>query len=211
VAIAANEAINKVRELMATLRRSDNAFLYRCLPVPFPSDWEHALSELREQVPFIRAIARQVDPTLEGRFEWKWHGGLSWPYAGWLMACEHLVGELISLRDGPRILGAEGPQLIGQDLRPWIWGAAKDFLANGHYPEAVQAAASAVFDHHLPQKLGISWPKSTKDLAAQAFKKEAPSSDWPRLRLGDYPEGSADWISQQGRSVLRNGLRGGHP
>ena len=62
--------------------------------------------------------------------------------------------------------------------------------------EAVQAAAQALFENHLPTKLGVPAARSAKDLVVQAFTTDPPTAGNARLRLADYPDSSANWISQ---------------
>ena len=70
----------------------------------------------------------------------------------------------------------------------------------------MQGAARALFDDHLPAKLGVPRAKSAKDLASAAFSTDPPEPGKPRLRLPDYPEGTPDWTSQhQGAAFLGMG------
>ena len=72
----------------------------------------------------------------------------------------------------------------------------------GHRREAVQAAAQALFDNHMPAKLGV--PPGAKDLVAMVFSTDPPTAGNPRLRLNDYSASSQNWTSQhEGHSFLR--------
>jgi hypothetical protein len=78
----------------------------------------------------------------------------SWPYRTILQTSQQLAGLLDSHEEAERILGPVGPKLAAANLHPWIWNAAVDLWDDGHLREAVQAAAVALFDSHLPAKLG---------------------------------------------------------
>jgi hypothetical protein len=111
-------------------------------------------------------------------------------------AAQQLAGLLSSLDEVEQILGPRGPKLAAANLHAWIWNAAVSLWDDGHRREAVQAAATALFDHHLPAKLGVPGPTSAKDRVSQAFQTNAPSPGRPRLRLDDYPDGTPNWTSQ---------------
>src|SRR6266568_2226589 len=113
--------------------------------------------------------------------------GHAWRYSPTLEASRQLAGLLGSAEELERILGPVGPKLAAANLHPWIWNAAVDLWDDGHRREAVQAAAQALFDNHLPAKLGVSY-QGAKDAASKAFSESAPTAGNPRLRLNDYPE-----------------------
>lgn len=52
--------------------------------------------------------------------------------------------------------------MAATQLHPWVWEVAARLWDNGHRKEAVDAAASALFDHQLPAKLGIPRGTSAK-------------------------------------------------
>jgi hypothetical protein len=68
------------------------------------------------------------------------------------------AGLLSSLGEADQILGPRGPKLSAASLHPWIWNAAVSLWDDDHRREAVQAAATALFDQHLPAKLGVPGP-----------------------------------------------------
>jgi hypothetical protein len=154
-------------------------------------------NQVHEQLPLIRQIAARADAELHAMLEEGITGGAyGWPYHRVLQASQQLAGLLDSVEEAEQILGPVGPKLAAANLHPWIWNAAVDLWDNGHWREAVQAAAQALFDNHLPAKLGVSRSRSAKDLIAQAFSTDPPAAGSPRLRLDDYIEPSPDWTSQ---------------
>ncbi len=68
--------------------------------------------------------------------------------------------------------------------------------ADGHRRAAVQAAATALFDSHVPAKLNRQRDsKGGVDLMGQAFSSRAPEPDAPRLRFTAIPDGTPGWTS----------------
>ena len=152
-------------------------------------------AQVNEQLPLIKRIAARVDPHLVPKMEPR-HGAYSWSYHSTQEASRQLAGLLSSLEDEQRILGPRGPQLAAASLHKWIWDAAVSLWDHGHRREAVQAAATALFDQYLPAKLKVQGPSSAKDRITQAFLTRPPEPGKPRLRLDDYPEPSQNWTSQ---------------
>jgi hypothetical protein len=68
-------------------------------------------------------------------------------------------------------------------LHPWVWEAANSLWTDGHYPEAVHAAARRV-NFETQNKVGRT-DISEEDLFKQAFSTDAPKHGAPRLRLRD--------------------------
>lgn len=150
-------------------------------------------NQIQEQFQLIARIAERADPEIALKIKMDSYG---WPYYRVREASQQLAGLLSSLEEAERILGPVGPKLAAASLHPWIWNAAVDLWDNGHLREAVQAAATALFDQHLPAKLGIPGPPSAKDRISQAFTPDPPQHGKPRLRLDDYPDPSPNWTSQ---------------
>ena len=157
-------------------------------------DRRAADNEILEQLPLVLRIAVRADPELAAAEAGEPGSGCR--YYRILAASRQLAGLLASIEEAEQIIGPVGPKLAATSLHPWIWNAAVDLWDDGHLREAVQAAAVALFDHHLPAKLRVPPRKSAKDLVAQAFATDPPTAGNPRLRLADYPDSSASWISQ---------------
>jgi len=145
-------------------------------------------------LPLIIRIAGRADADLATKIQ-KDDGAYGWSYYHIAEASRQLAGLLSSIDETERILGPVGPKLAAANLHSWIWNAAVDLWDDGHRREAVQAAAQALFDNHLPAKLGVSY-QGAKDAASKAFSESAPTAGNPRLRLNDYPEPSQNWTSQ---------------
>lgn len=162
---------------------------------PAESVRKHTAAQINEQLPLIKRIAARADADLVAKLEPR-HGAYSWSYNSTLEASRQLAGLLSSLEEEQRILGPRGPKLAAANLHQWVWNAAVGLWDDGHRREAVQAAATAVFDQHLPAKLGVPGPPSAKDRISQAFTTDPPAPGKPRLRLDDYPDPSPNWTSQ---------------
>ena len=106
-----------------------------------------------------------------------------WHYYQTIKAARRLAGLLSTVEETERILGPVGPKLAAANLHPWIWNAAVDLWDDGHLREAVQAAAVALFDSHLPAKLGVPAKPSAKDLVAQAFSTDPRRPETRGLEL----------------------------
>jgi hypothetical protein len=147
-----------------------------------------------EKLPLVQQIAQRADPLLAAQLVVDHKSPC--PFGSIEEAARQLAGRLDSTEEAGQILGPCGPKLSAANLHPWIWNAAVDLWDDGHRREAVQAAATALFDQHLPAKLGVPGPMSAKDRISQAFQTSAPTPGKPRLRLDDYSDGSPNWTSQ---------------
>jgi Protein of unknown function (Hypoth_ymh) len=183
-------ALGKVQDFIAVLERSEHIWNTSSNETP---EWKQTDRHLHEQLPLILQIAARVDPSLPAKLQAASYG---WPYHQCREASQELAGHLGSLEEAQRILGPTGPHLAAARLHPWIWNAAVSLWDGGHRREAVQAAAQALLDSHLPAKLGVPAARSAKDLVTQAFSTDPPAAGKPRLRLADYPDRSASWTSQ---------------
>jgi Protein of unknown function (Hypoth_ymh) len=183
-------ALKKVQSFIVVLKRGRQEWSEDGTP-PYISDYRN--NDILERLPLIVRIAARVDAELPAKLQEESDG---WPYGQTLKAARQLAGLLKATEDAQQILGPVGPKLAAANLHPWIWNAAVGLWDDGHLREAVQAAAVALFDQHLPAKLGIPPGTSAKDLVTQAFSTHPPTSANPRLRLADYPAPSRSWTSQ---------------
>jgi hypothetical protein len=79
-----------------------------------------------------------------------------------------------------------------------VWNAAVDLWSDGHYREAVQAAATALFDSHLPAKVGVPRDGAGgKVLTARFFNLDDAEPGKPRLRFPafDKTTNPKDWTN----------------
>ena len=187
-------ALGKVRTFISLLEQnhatSDKAGIYSD-PSPQHTQTDN---QIQEQFSLIRQIATRADANLVDNLK-KDSSAYGWPYYRALDAARQLAGRLSSVEEEERILGPRGPKLVAANLHPWIWNAAVDLWDDGHRREAVQAVAQALFDNHMPAKLGVP-SRGAKDLVAMASSTDEPTAGNPRLRLNDYPEKSQNWTSQ---------------
>jgi hypothetical protein len=189
-------AAKKVDEFVRLLRADESHWSdEEVVPIEPPEHWamRDRETEIQRRLGLVVQIAERVDPALLPLLRAESPG---WRWQQTLKAAQELAGHLTSLEEAEQILGPVGPRLAAARLHPWVWNVAVSLWDNGHRREAVRAAASAIFDLHLPAKLGVSRSASAKDLAAQAFATDEPASGKSRLRLPDYPKGSPDWICQ---------------
>jgi hypothetical protein len=68
-------------------------------------------------------------------------------------------------------------------LHPWVWNAAEDLWASGHWGEALEAALKVV-NAKLQDKTNRR-DVSEVDLVNRAWSRDAPKPREPRLRTGD--------------------------
>jgi len=186
-------ALSKTRTFLAIIDQSYAAWQRSSVyDRPTPQQ-RQADIQIQEQLPLITRIAVRADADLAAKMQKD--RGASWPYHSIREAAQQLAGLLGSIDEVQQILGPVGPKLAAASLHPWIWNAAVDLWENGHRREAVQAAAQALFDNHMPAKLGVP-SRGAKDLVASAFSTDLPAAGNPRLRLTDYPASSQNWTSQ---------------
>jgi hypothetical protein len=154
--------------------------------------FKSAETEINKQIATVERIAAEFDDGLATRIRTK--SSYGWEHYGKVDACEELLGRLTSLEEDETIFGTKGPQLSASLMHPWVWGVAASLWDDGYRREAVQAAATAIFDAHLSAKLGV--PKGTQPRElANAFSTDPPTATQPRLRLLAYPPGDKDWSS----------------
>jgi hypothetical protein len=189
-------ALAKIRAFIALLEQHHAAWEQTSAYDSFSSpQLKEADNQIQEQLPLIVRIAGRADADLAAKMK-KDGGAYGWSYYRIREASRQLAGLLSSIDETERILGPVGPKLAAANLHPWIWNAAVSLWDGGHRREAIQAAAQALLEQHLPAKLGIPPAKSAKDTVAQAFSTDPPAAGRPRLRLTDYPDGSPSWTSQ---------------
>jgi hypothetical protein len=153
-----------------------------------------ALTEMRRRLGIVEVIGRALEDessvdSIKGGLDSGW--GLDVTQA----ACEVLIGRLENQEIIDGIQGPSGPKLAASQLHPWVWHAAVDLWDDGHFSNAVVAASSAIFDGHLPAKVGIRTAKGARDLVTKAFSPNAPTPTEPRLRFPDLTEGTAEWTN----------------
>ena len=96
-------------------------------------------------------------------------------------------------------LGPSGPSLAAAELHPWVWEEAAPRWDAGFYRDAVQAAATRIFDVELPKKLGVQPSKDPAGLFA-AFAPDKTSGTV--LRFPDLDPTDASWASVHRGTML---------
>jgi hypothetical protein len=107
-------------------------------------------------------------------------------------AIEELLGKLRGAARRSVVMGQTGPQLAAAEMHPWVWDEAAPRLTAGFYRDAVQAAATRIFDTELPRKLQTHPVTQPANLFA-AFATDRPGG--PALRFVDLDPGGIDWAS----------------
>jgi hypothetical protein len=104
-------------------------------------------------------------------------------------------------------LGDSAPRLSAASLHPWVWSAAKALWRDGHFREAVTAAAKKV-NRETQDKVGRRDATETA-LFQSVFSKDEPRPGQPRLRLM-IDDGSDTFRSlQRGAAAFAEGCYAG--
>lgn len=156
------------------------------------SDYQRWIKQkVVELQPLMEEIASRIDPVFEsGQFAE--HESDGWDRAEG--AARRLRGRLAFADEMSEILGPVGPVLKAERLHPWVWNAAVNLWDNGHYKEAVLAAANAV-EQQTQLKLGST--ATGYKLYAQAFVAGNGTSS-PRLRFNALEPDTDGWSSAHG-------------
>lgn len=151
-----------------------------------------AETEINKQIATVERIAAEFEVGLAHRIRLKSNYG--WEHYDKVDACEELLARLNSLEEDEAIFGIKGPLLSAVLMHPWVWGVASSLWSDGYRREAVQAAATAIFDSHLPSKLGVAKGTQPRDLL-NAFSTDPPTATQPRFRLPGQLPGDKNWTS----------------
>ena len=108
---------------------------------------------------------------------WALRGG-----GGSRQAIGELAGTIQNRNRAMQILDPPGPAVAAKQLHPWVWSEAEPPWRHGLYRDAVQAAATRIFDVELPGKLGISPTKDPADLFS-AFNTDLNKKPEAHARL----------------------------
>ena len=155
--------------------------------------WEELNARITEGLPLVEKIAWAIDERLAGLLRVP---DPVWQNKNKLTACLELRGIIQTQEETAEILGPQGPQLAAAQLHPWIWLHAAQLWSDSHRRAAVQAAATALFDSHIPAKLRRQRDtRGGADLMGQAFSIKPPEPGTPRLRFIEIPEGTPEWTS----------------
>jgi uncharacterized protein Ymh len=133
------------------------------------------------RMPIIEQIADRAWP------EWPDHlpkqTGFGWEYDRLLQIAKQVLVMLTRKDELEKNLGETGPALSVATMHRDVWDASKSLWRNGHFGEAVDAAARSV-NAALQAKVERRDLSDAK-LVAECFSLEPPKPDSPRLRLMD--------------------------
>lgn len=150
---------------------------------------DNAYVQILRLQPLVEEIAVEVDPRGDpDRFKLVRRPSARSIWSGALVATQRLVGILEQAHAREAIFGPVGPALAAGGLHQWVWNAAVTLWDDGHYKEAVRAAASAV-EEQTQLKLGRG-DLLGADLYTQAFKidQSGPAPDGRKLRFAHLSE-----------------------
>jgi hypothetical protein len=131
------------------------------------------------RMPIVEQIADRTWPV------WRKHlrrrVSPSWEYEPLVQIAKQLVVMLNRRSELEQNLGEVGPALSASGMHPDVWDAAKSLWRNGHFGEAVSAAARSV-NAKLQSKVARKDASETK-LINECFSLDPPRPGVPRLRL----------------------------
>lgn len=129
------------------------------------------------------------------------------PFTQARLAIVEAIAILAQREELTEIVGPVGPRLSASELHPTIWGAATALWDDGHFRQAVQAAASAL--EGVLQ--GIAGPAVSGENLANLFSTNEPTGKSPRLRIHDVDDpASKTFISahEGAASLVRGAFMG---
>ena len=151
-------------------------------------DWKALDQRIKEGLTLVEHIANEVDPRLVEKL--RAHDAAIEHHAK-LAASRELRGAIASRQEAAEILGPQGPRLVVADMHPVVWDNAAQLWSNGHRREAVQKAATALYDSHVPAKLGrqrdtrgapTSWGRRSRPGHLSRMHQGCGSLSSPRAR-----------------------------
>jgi uncharacterized protein (TIGR02391 family) len=130
----------------------------------------------------VEQIADRVWPEWRDSVnERKTNTHFTWEYGPLIRVAKQVTVLLERREELERNLGEAGPALSAVTMHPDVWEASKSLWRNGHFGEAVSAAAKSV-NAGLQAKVGRRDASDTK-LVSESFSLDAPKPGVPRLRL----------------------------
>lgn len=142
--------------------------------------------EVMSRVPIIESIAGRAWPGWRDYMPRR--QSVSWQYEPVLQVAKQLRVQLIRKEELERNLGETGPTLEVSTMHADVWDAAKSLWVNGHFGEAVNAAARSV-NAMLQTKVNRRDISEVK-LINECFSMDSPRPGVPRLRL--MPDDGSD-------------------
>lgn len=188
--VDAAAAIPVVQEFLTHVKRldemSDPGGHYLDTPA-----YRETKDAINRSLPKIKALIDATDPSLKTQLLRGLSG--SFGYSGAVAAVTQLLGSLESAETTAALVGPSGPNLTVSTMHSWVRKAAGPLWEDGHHAQAVQTAASCVFDTELPAKLGLQkGARGTKpeEMVGKAFDETAPL-----LTIPGYTPGTQNWTN----------------
>ncbi len=183
-------AIEEVRALRTDLER-ESWFgpLSRAMPAS-RATYKAAREGIDEHLPVvleIAVVARLQNP--ERLSNWNGEVGAC-QHA--IAACDQLVGLLKAQVRRREVMAPDPPGLAAAQLHPWVYDVAVDQWVAGHRRDALQRAATNVFDRELRAKVGRH-DMQAPDLVGHVFDVKDPAPSDVRLRIPGYIKGTPEW------------------
>ena len=145
-------AQRKVSEFVRLLRQSKARW-----DVDFQSnqgygpEYEQLETEIYARLGTVLEIASEVNACLFDGLN-VLDGGYAWRHRTQLRTSEILLGDLRDLEERAAHIGPHRPELSELELHPWVWEEARERWEAGQYRDAVQAAATRIFDEDTAQE-----------------------------------------------------------
>jgi uncharacterized protein (TIGR02391 family) len=131
------------------------------------------------RMPIVERIADRAWRAWKEHLPRRFGGG--WEYDALVQIAKQTLVLLERQEELEQNLGEAGPSLSATIMHPDVWDAAKSLWRNGHFGEAVLAAAKSV-NAMLQAKVGRKDLSEAK-LVNECFSLDPPKPGVPRLRL----------------------------
>jgi hypothetical protein len=141
--------------------------------------WDQLETDINTRFQTIISIAESINTGLIDGLNIL-DGGYMWRRTTQRRSAVILLGAVRDIEERQAHIQPGRPQL--GDLHPWVMEEAQGRWDAGQYRDAVQAAATRIFDEELPQKLGVSRVENPADLMA-AFTTDPNRKPVPIVRL----------------------------
>jgi hypothetical protein len=159
--------------------------------------FKEAERQINEQIALVERIAAEFDSGLAQKI--RTNSKIGWEHYVKVDACEEILGRLKLAEEEAQIFGVKGPQLSATMMHPWVWEEAAPRWDARFFRDAVQAAATRIFDVELPKKLQVQPTSNPADLFA-AFAPDRKSG--VVLRVTDIASNDASWASVHRGTML---------
>jgi Protein of unknown function (Hypoth_ymh) len=139
-------------------------------------------SQCSSRLPIVEAIAREVGLQQPERLR-------LWKILAERGEAVNAANELLGMVNGRErwgvVFGPSGPSLVASRMHPWVWQPAAKQWDAGHRRDAIQRAATQVFDTELRSKVS-RYDMQPLDLVGHVFSDQDPGPGDVRLRIPGY-------------------------